>query len=140
VDAEQAIAELMEISSQVEAAVLVAADGAPVASSLPEERAARLARAGTELLAAAATASPGAEATQLEAATREGSLFVVRDGAHALVAATGATPTSGLVLYDLRSCLRTLSAAEAEQPPAKPARKRRAKKQSEPAEATDAGA
>jgi predicted regulator of Ras-like GTPase activity (Roadblock/LC7/MglB family) len=126
VDAEQALAELMEISSQVDAAVLVDAAGEPLASTLPDERAARLARAGVTLLEGAVRSADGREVTQVEAATRDGSLFVVRDGDRAIVAATGATPTVGLVLYDLRTCLRGLE-------PPKPKRRRRK-------ETTDAGA
>ena len=44
--------------------------------------------------------------TQLEAATGEGSVFVVRDGDRLIAAATGPEPTGGLVFYDLKSCLR----------------------------------
>jgi hypothetical protein len=47
--------------------------------------------------------------TQLEAAARDGSVFVVRDGDGRVVAATtGASPTVGLVFYDLKTCLRSL--------------------------------
>jgi predicted regulator of Ras-like GTPase activity (Roadblock/LC7/MglB family) len=126
VDAEQAIADLMEVSSQVDAAVVVGADGGPGASSLPPGRAERLARAAAQLLEAAALESDGRELTQVEAATPEGSLFVVRDGDRTLAATTGRTPTVGLVFYDLRTCLQAL--AETEPEPAKPKPRRRRKK------------
>ena len=127
-DAQQALDDLMEISSQVEAAVLVGPDGAPLATTLPADRGERLARAAARMLEA-----DGRTPTQVEAATREGSVFVVRDGGRTIAATTGANPTSGLVLYDLRTCLRTLAAEQSEQP--KP-RRRRKKEETEQAEGT----
>ena len=57
--------------------------------------------------------------TQLEAATPDGSVFVVCDQDRTIAAATTAEPTVGLVLYDLKSCLRALD-ADAEQPQPEP--------------------
>jgi predicted regulator of Ras-like GTPase activity (Roadblock/LC7/MglB family) len=114
VDASQAIADLMEISSQVRAAVVVAGDGTVEAGSAAEAADA-LARVARGLLdgAAAVRASGDSPVTQLEAATREGSVFVVRDGGGRVVAATtGPSPTVGLVFYDLKTCLRALAAPE----------------------------
>jgi predicted regulator of Ras-like GTPase activity (Roadblock/LC7/MglB family) len=108
-DAEQAIADLMEISSQVEAAVLVGSGGEALAASVPPERADRLAGAAARLLDAASAAAGGSAPAQLEAATRTGSVFVVRDGGRTLAATTEPGPTAGLVLYDLRTCLRQLA-------------------------------
>ena len=122
-DAAQALADLTEISSQIDAAVLFGADGAIEGSTLPGEDAARaLAQAGEQLLAgASAFRGDGGEVTQLEASTHEGSVFVVSDGPRRIVATTGPDPTVGLVFYDLKSCLRG-AAAE----PAKPKRRKRA--------------
>jgi predicted regulator of Ras-like GTPase activity (Roadblock/LC7/MglB family) len=103
--AQDALTELTEISSQVEAAVLVDRKGAVAASTLPDERAARFASGARRLLDAAGQAGE-AEVTQLEAATEDGSLFVVREGERLLAATTGPEPTAGLVFYDLRRCLR----------------------------------
>ncbi len=50
----------------------------------------------------------GGNAARLQAALAGGSVFVVRAGKRALVAAATADPTVGLVLYDMKSCLRTL--------------------------------
>jgi predicted regulator of Ras-like GTPase activity (Roadblock/LC7/MglB family) len=128
VDVASALADLTEISSQVEAAVVVDVDGGVLASTIPGEPGTeRLARAGLALLEAA-TARFGTSArtvTELEAALREGSIFVACDGGLGIVARTSARPSSGLVLYDLRNCLR--AAAEAEQQKPKP-RSRKAKK------------
>ena len=102
-DAAQALADLTEISSQIEAAVLFGDDGAVAGSTLADDGAAQeLARAALELLEAAG----GASVTQVEASVREGSVFVVRDGARGIVATTSPDPTVGLVFYDLKSALR----------------------------------
>jgi predicted regulator of Ras-like GTPase activity (Roadblock/LC7/MglB family) len=109
VDAEQALADLMEISSQVETAVVLDGDGTVAAASLPSrEGAERLARHARDALSAAEAVRPGAPLTQLEAATRGGTLFVVREAGRTIAATTGCSPTAGLVLYDLRTCLRTV--------------------------------
>jgi predicted regulator of Ras-like GTPase activity (Roadblock/LC7/MglB family) len=109
VDAAQAIAELTEISPQVRAVVVIAADGAVEASSLPDAAAAgRLAEGARGLLEAAERLRPGL--AQLEAATRAGSVFVVRDGERTIAATTSPEPTVGLVFYDLKTCLRASAA------------------------------
>ena len=111
-DAAGALADLTEISSQVEAAVVLDDAGAVVASTLDDaERSARLARAALDLLGASDKRfeSGGRALTQLEAALREGSVFVARDEGRSIVATTSPEPTSGLVFYDLRTCLRALA-------------------------------
>jgi predicted regulator of Ras-like GTPase activity (Roadblock/LC7/MglB family) len=113
--AEQALADLMEVSSQVEAAVLADRDGAVLASTLAPEAAQTLAEKATALVGAA-PASSARSLTQLEAATHQGSLFVVRDGERTVAATTGAAPTVGLVFYDLKTCLRALAQPEEEKP------------------------
>ena len=121
-DASQALADLTEISSQIEAAVLFDHAGEILGSTLADAAATEeLVRAATSLLAGAAEFRSGeAEVTQLEASTQEGSVFVVRDGGRDIVATTAADPTVGLVFYDLKSCLR------GSEEPAKPKRRRRA--------------
>ena len=127
VDAEQAIADLMEISSQVEAAVLVGPAGEALAASVPPERATRIAAAAARLLEAASAAAGGSTPAQLEAATRTGSVFVARDGARTIAATTEPGPTAGLVLYDLRTCLRQLADGTPEPEPPKTRRRRTTK-------------
>jgi predicted regulator of Ras-like GTPase activity (Roadblock/LC7/MglB family) len=125
VDAAAAIADLTEISSQVETAAVFGSDGSTLASTFADDAGAeRLVAAARELLAAAGElpTGTGRELTQLEVGLREGSVFVVRDGELGIAATTAAHTTAGLVLYDLRTCLRALA-------PAKPAaRKRRPRK------------
>jgi predicted regulator of Ras-like GTPase activity (Roadblock/LC7/MglB family) len=112
-DAAQALADLTEISSQIEAAVLFDESGAIEGSTLADEAAGgALARAAAELLDGAAAFG---SVTQLEVSTQDGSVFVVRDGARRIAATTVAQPTVGLVFYDLKSCLRG-AAAEPEEP------------------------
>ena len=114
-DAAQALADLTEISSQIQAAALIEPDGTVAASTLPDEaRAGAFARAASELVGAAESVrSMGGESlTQLEVATAEGSVFVVRDAGRTIAATTSPEPTVGLVFYDLKSCLR--SAADEE--------------------------
>ena len=131
-DAGQALADLTEISSQIEAAVLAGADGSVAASTFAdEERAKAVAAAAAELLQAAEEArSDGADRlVQLQAATPEGSVFVVRDDQHVVAAVTGPEPTVGLVFYDLKTCLRL--AGEESEPPKKAARRKRKKEEGE---------
>ena len=128
-DAAQALADLTEISSQIEAAVLFDEQGAVAGSTLVDVRAAEeLARSAAKLLDdASAFRSSDAAVAQLEASTHEGSVFVVRDGARRIAATTGPSPTVGLVFYDLKSCLRGTAGeagAEAAKPKSKPRRKK----------------
>src|SRR5512146_397834 len=122
-DAAQARAGLTESSSQIEAAVLFDESGAVQGSTLSDQAAAAaLAEAGAGLLERAGAFRSEGEATQLEASTAQGSVFVVRDGARRIAATTGPLPTAGLVFYDLKSCLR---GAEAEKSKPKPKRARK---------------
>jgi predicted regulator of Ras-like GTPase activity (Roadblock/LC7/MglB family) len=109
-DAQQALNDLTEISSQIQAAVVFDDKGKVAASTLGESpRAGELAQAAGGLLAAAEAVKTGASGlTQLEVATGEGSVFVVRDGKTVIAATTGRNPTAGLVFYDLKSALRNV--------------------------------
>jgi predicted regulator of Ras-like GTPase activity (Roadblock/LC7/MglB family) len=109
-DAQQALADLTEISSQIQAAVVFDDTGKVAASTLGDSpRADELAQAAGGLLAAAEAVKAGESAlTQLEVATGEGSVFVVRAGKTVIAATTGSNPTAGLVFYDLKSALRNV--------------------------------
>jgi predicted regulator of Ras-like GTPase activity (Roadblock/LC7/MglB family) len=117
VDAAQALADLTEISSQVVHVAIVDGDGTVLATTIDDAgRAGRFVRGVTTLLQEAddlrqARGLPGL--SQLEAATLEGSVFVVRreaeDGSTRIIAATTRPdPTVGLVFYDLKHCLRSI--------------------------------
>lgn len=123
--AEQALADLTEISSQVEAAALFDEQGKVAASTLAESE--PFVRAVQDLLAAAAEARQGS-LSQLEASTHDGSVFVVRDGGSLIAATTGPEPTVALVFYDLKTALRAAAPEAAEQ---KAPRRRAPKKKPE---------
>lgn len=117
----QALADLTEISSQIESAVAFDREGTVVASTLDDERAGRLASTALELLEAAERqGAEGKELAQLDVALQDGSVFVVRDGDRLIVATTTPEPTAGLVFYDLKSALRGMG--EPEKPKSKPKR------------------
>jgi hypothetical protein len=120
VSAEQALADLTEISSQVEAAAVFDGKGKVRASTLGEPE--PFVRAVQDLLAAAGEAR-GGSLSQLEAATAGGSIFVLRDGDAYIAATTGPEPTVALVFYDLKTALRAAAPA---------ARKRAPRKKKEP--------
>jgi predicted regulator of Ras-like GTPase activity (Roadblock/LC7/MglB family) len=107
VDAQQALADLTEISSQITAAVVFDDKGKVVGSTLADGGG--FAQAAADLLAAAEDVRTGdAPLTQLEVSTGDGSVFVVRDGKTTIAATTGPAPTVGLVFYDLKSALRNV--------------------------------
>jgi predicted regulator of Ras-like GTPase activity (Roadblock/LC7/MglB family) len=126
-DAKQALADLTEISSQIEAAVVFDDKGKVAGSTLAEPaRADALAAGAGQLLAAAEEIKTGESAlTQLEVATGDGSVFVVRDGKTSIAATTGGNPTVGLVFYDLKSALRSVKATAKPTPAKKPAAPRK---------------
>ncbi|HEY1514026.1 MAG TPA: hypothetical protein VGF66_09760 [Gaiellaceae bacterium] len=105
-DAAQAIADLTEISPQVQHVVVIAPDGSLVGSNADPAAAQKLADGARELIAAAEELRPGV--SQLEAATVSGSVFVVRDGDRLIAATTSPEPTVGLVFYDLKTCVRSI--------------------------------
>ena len=121
VDAAQALKDLTEISSQIEAAVLVGADGSLLASTLADDTAGmRLADAARALVDAAEAVpreSGEGPLVQLEATTLVGSFFVVRDEVRVVAAVTTPEPTAGLVFFDLKSCLRAAAAEEGDGKP-----------------------
>jgi predicted regulator of Ras-like GTPase activity (Roadblock/LC7/MglB family) len=111
----QALADLTEISTQVEAAVVFDREGTVLGSTVDDDRAGRLAEAALELVRAAEEVATGKEIVQLDVALADGSVFVAADRDRLIAATTGRDPTVGLVFYDLKSCLRGL-AEEPEKP------------------------
>ena len=113
-DAAQALRELAELSTQIESALVLRADGAVLASTL-ENPASEAALASTtlELMAAAfgLNAQPQ-EVTRVEVELESGAFFALRDGGRTIAATTGPQPTSGLVVYDLRTCLEGITEPE----------------------------
>jgi predicted regulator of Ras-like GTPase activity (Roadblock/LC7/MglB family) len=114
-DAQQALADLTEISSQIQAAVVFDEQGKVAAATLDESRAGALADGAGRLLEQAeqVKVGVGVPLIQLEVATDEGSVFVVADGPKRIAATTAPDPTVGLVFYDLKSALRSIAAKPA---------------------------
>lgn len=119
-DAAAAIDELKGLSTQIETIVVSSRDGTVAAATAEDAKAARLGALARDLVAGADSVRGdlGREAlAQLQAATPDGSVFVVLDDDRMAVATTGADPTVGLVFYDLKTLLRQI-AAPAEAPAA----------------------
>jgi predicted regulator of Ras-like GTPase activity (Roadblock/LC7/MglB family) len=105
---DQALRELMDVSEDVVAAVILDRNGEPAAATVDEEAARRAAGIAGSMLAHADALRTGASVERLEAVTPEGSVFVVREDGRTAVAATGPDPVAGLVYHDLRATLRKL--------------------------------
>ena len=114
-EAAQALRELMELSSQITRAIVLDADGAVLAAA-PEgsTTSAALTASTVELVGAATDLGPeGRDVTRVEVELEDGAFFVVREGGRTVAAVTGPKPTSGLVVYDLRTCAQSIDAPEA---------------------------
>ena len=107
---EQALADLSEISSQVDAAVVFDANGTVMGSTLAHDgRADEVVRRARAMLdAAEAVRRDAPPLRQLAALTPAGAAFVVRRGDRLIVATTAPSPTVPLVFYDLHTCLENL--------------------------------
>ena len=118
-DAAQALGDLTEISSQVVHVAIVDGEGTVLATTIADAgRAERFVQGVATMLEEAENLRqtrglPGL--SQLEAATLEGSVFVVRresdSGPRIIAATTRPDPTVGLVFYDLKHCLRSIESA-----------------------------
>jgi len=110
-EAARALADLVEISPQIEAAAVVARDGELVGSvGVPEPRAGLLARSARELLdGAAAFRSDQGRVTQLHAELAGGDVFAVAADELAIVGVARERATPGLVFYDLKRCLAVVA-------------------------------
>ncbi len=112
-DAAQALAELKELSSQVERAVVLRGDGSILAATDDGIAAESLASAALELVAGAFDLRSSPEAvTRVEVELDYGAVFVLSEGGRTIAATTGPQPTAGLVVYDLRTCLHSIDEAK----------------------------
>jgi predicted regulator of Ras-like GTPase activity (Roadblock/LC7/MglB family) len=123
----RALADLTEISAQIQAAVVLDREGTVLAATLDDERAGRLAATALELFRAA-DGQREQELVQLDVSLQDGSVFVVRDADRLIAATTSPEPTVGLVFYDLKSCLRGLGDEEKPKPKRAPAKRTTRKK------------
>ena len=110
-DPADALAELKRISSQIDRAVIVRGDALEAATVADVEVARRMAAAARRLWSAADDARGERPAlVQVEVGAPDGSVFAVRDGELLIAATTAPDPSVGLVLYDLKMCLRSIAA------------------------------
>jgi predicted regulator of Ras-like GTPase activity (Roadblock/LC7/MglB family) len=109
-EAARALADLVEVSPQIEAAAVVAADGELAGSvGVPEARSNLLARTVRELVDGASFRGER-RVTQLHAELAGGDVFAVTGtGERTIVAVTGSRATPGLVFYDLKRCLAAVA-------------------------------
>jgi len=121
-DAAKALAELTELSSQVERALVLEAGGEILAATDENALDAEVLAGAAQALVASAgdLHSTAADVARVEVELAEGGLFVLREGGRTIAATTGPGPTSGLVVYDLRTCLNAITD--------KPKRRRTSKK------------
>ncbi len=128
-DAAAALAELKDLSTQIEVVVLAYRSGELKASTGSGPAAEKLAKLGAEIVehAEQVRRDLGRDAvSQLQVATPDGSLFVVLDANLMALATTAPDPTAGLVFYDLKTLLRQIdepapAAADEDQPAEAPA-------------------
>ncbi len=115
-DAAAALAELKELSPQLDAIVLLDRGGQVEAATVAEGAAAAVGRAAAALVRCAEAVARDLgrdQVAQLQAATPEGSVFAVLDEQRLAVATTDSDPTVGLVFYDLKTLLRKLAPSPA---------------------------
>jgi predicted regulator of Ras-like GTPase activity (Roadblock/LC7/MglB family) len=122
-DSAQALVELMQLSSQVEVAAILGPDGGVIASSPEGQESEGLAAAALELVGVAFELGTRQEVTRVEVELADGAVFVLREEGRTIAARTGPEPASGLVVYDLRTCLRSIEE--------EPKKRRSSKKQRE---------
>ena len=114
-----ALDELLEVSPQVDAAVILERDGGRLIASAPASGSRMADRFGATCIrmldaAEQARAELGREpVAQVEVATPDGHVFVVADARWLVAAVTDADPTVGLVFYDLKTALRSVREAGA---------------------------
>jgi hypothetical protein len=115
-DAAEALADLVEISPQIEAAAVLAGSELVGSIGVPEPRASILARAARGLVdGAAASRSNDGRVTQLHAVLGDGDVYAVTGAeGQTIVAVASKRTTPGLVFYDLKRCLASLEADERE--------------------------
>ena len=116
-----AIQELLDVSPQVEVALVATRSGSTIAAALRSGVTAdRIADRITPLIVRMLEQTERARVelgrepvTQCEVGCGDGSVFLVADATRIVVAVTDAEPTVGLVFYDLKTALRVVREADA---------------------------
>jgi hypothetical protein len=108
-DANEALARLLEVSEDISAAVVFERGGELLAATVDEDDAQHVAALGDAMLAYADTLRDAPAVRQLDTVTPEGGVYVVRDGERAVLALGRRGAVVGLVQHDLRTLLGGLS-------------------------------
>jgi predicted regulator of Ras-like GTPase activity (Roadblock/LC7/MglB family) len=111
-DAEQALVELTEISSQIELALIFDSRAELIGTTLTDRHVAEsLAFGATALIACSrrVAAEERGEPVQIELTYPVGSVLLVREGDLYIMAVTSSDPIAGLAFFELRTCLRKLA-------------------------------
>ena len=104
---ELALQYLDQLSTDIRASVVVAADGSAEAVSRPGADGERLAQLAAELLTRA-DAADGQSVGQVEVSTGDGAVYAVRDDKRAIAVVTGRFALPSLMFFDLRRVLEDL--------------------------------
>jgi hypothetical protein len=104
---ELALQYLGELSTDINASVVMSADGRTAAASRPGETGDRL-RELTQQLFERADAADAHVVTQVEVSTGDGAVYAVRDERWTIGVVSGRFALSSLMFYDLRSVLGDL--------------------------------
>jgi predicted regulator of Ras-like GTPase activity (Roadblock/LC7/MglB family) len=107
---ELALQYLDQLSTDIRASVVLAADGTRAAASLQGTDGERLGALAAELLSRAADAD-GEVVTQIEVATSDGAVYAARDEQHAIAVVAGRFALASLMFYDLREVLADMAEA-----------------------------
>lgn len=108
-NANAALAELMDLSSGIRCVALLDGNGQPVAATGPDAPLAEQAKALWRAADDAARQLGRPPVSQCEVGLPDALVFAVRERGYSAVAVTAAEATAGLIFYDLRSTLRSLS-------------------------------
>jgi predicted regulator of Ras-like GTPase activity (Roadblock/LC7/MglB family) len=109
---ELALEYLGELSTDIKASVVLAADGSTAVTSRPGEAGDQLPALAAELFERA-DAADGDPVFQVEVSTGDGGVFAVRNERWTVAVVTGRFALSSLMFYDLRSVLGDLEAKAA---------------------------
>lgn len=111
----QPLSELLEVSDDLVAAVVFGRDGDVEASTLDDDAAREVSAVAGAMLAYADALRADPSVERVEAVTRGGGVFVVRDGDRAIAGITGPDPLPAIVRHDLREFLRKSAVTPREQ-------------------------
>jgi predicted regulator of Ras-like GTPase activity (Roadblock/LC7/MglB family) len=113
---DEAISDLLSISTDIRRVAVLGADG-EVAAAAPGSAGNDLPAVAGRLWEAAATRAAALAKSPLEyviVRNAEGAVVVLQREAHRIVAETGPQPAVGLLIFDLRTCLGDAYPVEAE--------------------------